>query len=44
MDLLSDSSKPLKINEDPAKGVVVVAGLAEMVRWVCFGLFPVSPR
>ncbi|CAM9706724.1 unnamed protein product [Ectocarpus sp. 4 AP-2014] len=30
MDLLSDSSKPLKINEDPAKGVVVVAGLAEM--------------
>ncbi|CAN0446663.1 unnamed protein product, partial [Ectocarpus sp. 8 AP-2014] len=27
MDLLSDSSKPLKINEDPAKGVVVVAGL-----------------
>lgn len=31
MDLLSNSSKPLKINEDPAKGVVVVAGLAEMV-------------
>lgn len=32
MDLLSPSSKPLKINEDPSKGVVVVAGLAEMVR------------
>lgn len=32
MDLLSASSKPLKINEDPAKGIVVVAGLAEMVR------------
>lgn len=31
MDLLSNSAKPLKINEDPAKGVVVVAGLAEMV-------------
>lgn len=31
MDLLSTSSKPLKINEDPAKGIVVVAGLAEMV-------------
>ncbi|CAM9511450.1 unnamed protein product [Hapterophycus canaliculatus] len=30
MDLLSGSSKPLKINEDPAKGVVVVAGLVEM--------------
>lgn len=32
MDLLSPSSKPLKINEDPSKGVVVVAGLTEMVR------------
>lgn len=31
MDLLSGSSKPLKINEDPAKGIVVVAGLVEMV-------------
>ncbi|CAM9177760.1 unnamed protein product [Scytosiphon promiscuus] len=30
MDLLSGSSKPLKINEDPAKGIVVVAGLVEM--------------
>lgn len=30
-DLLTPSSKPLKINEDPSKGVVVVAGLAELV-------------
>lgn len=44
MDLLSDSSKPLKIHEDPAKGVVVVAGLAEMVRWVCFSFSSLSPR
>lgn len=29
-DLLTPSSKPLRINEDPSKGVVVVAGLAEM--------------
>lgn len=33
MDLLSPSSKPLRINEDPSKGVVVVAGLTEMVGW-----------
>lgn len=32
MDLLSPSSKPLRIHEDPSKGVVVVAGLTEMVR------------
>lgn len=32
MDLLSENSKPLKINEDPGKGIVVVAGLREMVR------------
>ena len=32
MDLLSPESKPLKINEDPGKGIVVVAGLREMVR------------
>lgn len=37
MDLLSASPKPLKINEDPAKGVVVVAGLAEMVGWLGLG-------
>ncbi|CAM9958759.1 unnamed protein product, partial [Laminaria digitata] len=30
MDLLSPSSKPLRIHEDPSKGVVVVAGLTEM--------------
>lgn len=29
-DLLSPSSKPLRINEDPSKGVVVVAGLVEV--------------
>lgn len=37
MDLLSPSSKPLRINEDPSKGVVVVAGLTEKVggrRWL----------
>lgn len=34
MDLLSEDSKPLKINEDPGKGIVVVAGLREMVRLV----------
>lgn len=34
MDLLNPSSKALRINEDPSKGVVVVAGLAEMVRTI----------
>lgn len=38
MDLLNPSPKPLRINEDPAKGVVVVAGLAEMVGVVGFRL------